>query len=74
MLLLSFANLPDFDARSKPPFLRSKQVYCIAFYTGFNVEFETLFESIGQVIADLWQRKGKIRVASLHSHCKLNQP
>ena len=26
----------------------------------FNLEFETLFESIGRVVADLWQRRGKI--------------
>ena len=26
----------------------------------FNLELETLFESVGQVVADLWQRKGKI--------------
>ena len=28
-------------------------------WSGFNLEFETLFESIGQAIADLWQRKRK---------------
>ena len=28
--------------------------------SGFNLKFETLFESIWQVVADLWQRKGKI--------------
>ena len=28
--------------------------------SGFNLEFETLFESIWQVVADLWQRKGKV--------------
>ena len=28
--------------------------------SGFNLEFQTLFESIGQVVADIWQRKGKI--------------
>ena len=27
--------------------------------SGFNLEFETLFESVGEVVADLWQRKGK---------------
>ena len=26
----------------------------------FNLDFETLFESILGVVADLWQRKGKI--------------
>ena len=26
----------------------------------FKLEFEALFESILQVVADLWQRKGKI--------------
>ena len=28
--------------------------------SGFNLEFETLFESIRHVVADLRQRKGKI--------------
>ena len=28
--------------------------------SSFNLEFETLFESIRHVVADLWQRKGKI--------------
>ena len=28
--------------------------------SGFNLKIETLFESISQVVADLWQRKGKI--------------
>ena len=28
--------------------------------SGFNFEFETLLESIRRVVADLWQRKGKI--------------
>ena len=28
---------------------------------GVNFQFETLFESIWQVVADLWQRKVKIR-------------
>ena len=37
----------------------------ISFFTqwrrsGFNLEFETLHESICQLVADLWQRKGKI--------------
>ena len=27
---------------------------------GFNLEFKTCFQSIGQVVADLWQRKGRI--------------
>ena len=27
---------------------------------GFNLECETLFESIRQVVADSWSRKGKI--------------
>ena len=30
---------------------------------GFNLEFETLHESIWHVVADLWQIKGKIIVA-----------
>ena len=29
--------------------------------SGFKLEFETLFESIWQVVADLWQRRGKIK-------------
>ena len=28
--------------------------------SGFNLEVETLCESIGHVVADLWQRKAKI--------------
>ena len=28
--------------------------------SGFNFEFKALYESISQVVADLWQRKGKI--------------
>ena len=27
--------------------------------SGFNLEFETLYESVGQVVIDLWQRKAK---------------
>ena len=29
--------------------------------SGFNVQFEILYELIYQVVADLWQRIGKIR-------------
>ena len=29
-------------------------------WLGFNVEFETLYELILQVVADLWQRKCKV--------------
>ena len=28
--------------------------------SSFNLEFETSYESMRQVVADLWQRKGKI--------------
>ena len=28
--------------------------------SGFNFEFETLLESITEVVADLWERKGKV--------------
>ena len=32
--------------------------------SGFNVEFETLYDSNQQMVADLWLRKDKIVVAS----------
>ena len=32
--------------------------------SGFNSEFETLYESILEAVPDLWQRKGKEVVAS----------
>ena len=35
-------------------------IFTWCYRSGFKLEFETLHESFGQVVADLWQRKDKI--------------
>ena len=40
----------------------------------FSLEFEILFESISHVVADLWQRNGKISGCFKNSNVKIKFP
>ena len=40
--------------------------------SGFNLEFETLYELIRRVAADLWQRKGKYVVSYIFHICYIS--
>ena len=52
--------MPVCVAAMEEPLLQFVLVFTWLHSSGFNLGFATVNESIGQVVADLWQIKGKI--------------